>query len=147
MTDNISEITNHELFNGGDFVLMKNKEGEIIGGGYKFESSFFKQNVPIMTTLNQNNHIGGDVSSPFENLAVPAGLFYINTKVPKKDININTNSKTYEQFMGHNTVPDDLMDKLFALVEVDKKRKRKTKKNIVKQNIIKQNKAKTRKNK
>jgi hypothetical protein len=54
---------------------------------------------------------------------------YINTKVPKKNIDITS----YEQFNNRKTAPDDIMDKLFALVEVDKKRKRKTKRNNIKQ--------------
>ena len=42
-----------------------------------------------MTTLNEDREQdGGKVSSPFENLAVPAGLFYINTRIKKNnDIN------------------------------------------------------------
>jgi hypothetical protein len=69
------------------------------------------------------------VSSPFENLAVPAGLFYVNTKVSKKNVDM-THS---EQINGHKMAPDEMMDKLFALIEHDKKRKRKTKKNNLKQ--------------
>jgi hypothetical protein len=69
------------------------------------------------------------VSSPFENLAVPAGLFYVNTKISKKNVDI-THS---EQINGHKMAPDEMMDKLFALIEHDKKRKRKTKKHNLKQ--------------
>lgn len=137
MTDNTNNTNNAnnnnteplEIFEGGDFVFTQDGAGEIMSGGYKINSFFLNQGKPIMTTYNKNDQIGDNVSSPFENLAIPAGLFYINTKVPKKNIDITS----YEQFNNRKTAPDDIMDKLFALVEVDKKRKRKTKKNNIKQ--------------
>jgi hypothetical protein len=142
-THNIGD-DNINFFGGDDFVFTKNKEGEFVGGGYKIDSFFLNEGMPVMTTYNSGEQIGSGckVSSPFENLAVPAGLFYINTKVQKKDFNINHD----EQLNGHKMAPDEMMDKLFALIENDKKRKRKTKKNNLKQNMTKQNKTNTRKN-
>lgn len=130
MTDNIEDTGNIEFFDGGDFVLTKNKEGKIISGGYKIDSFFLEGDTPLMTTYNKIDQYGGKVSSQFENLAVPAGLFYINTKVPKKDIEIISD----KQIIDHKMAPDEMIDKLFKLIEFDKKRKRKTKKNNIKQN-------------
>jgi hypothetical protein len=79
-----------------------------------------------MTTFNnpeEGGQDGGKVSSPFENLAVPAGLFYINQRSKRHDDDIKNNH--YKQ---HESLSDDMIDKLFGLVEVDKKRKRKTRK-------------------
>ena len=91
-----------------------------------------------MTTFNnEGEQNGGNVSSSFENLAVPAGLFYINTKTLKNN-NLNLN----EHYNNRKTAPDEMIDKLYALVEFDKKRKRKTKKHY-----IKKNKTNTRKHK
>ena len=92
-----------------------------------------------MVTINTNRQSGGKVSSPFENLAVPAGLFYVNMRVPKKNIN----KVSEEHYKEHETISDEMMDKLFSLVEVDKKRKRKTHK-LIKNNHTKTNKSKTR---
>lgn len=116
-----------EIFDGGDFVFMQrtNEDGqkEIVGGGYKINSFFLQEGISPMITHNTNEQTGGKVSSPFENLAVPAGLFYVNMRVPKQD-----NDKREQLYHTHTTISDDMVDKLFGLVEADKKRKRKTRK-------------------
>ena len=145
-----NEYEGGELFGDNEFVLTESVDDEtgkrtFVGGGYKVESFFLKGNVPIMTTYNNNNNnnnnkssnqSGGKVSSPFENLAVPAGLFYINQKIPKIyfDENVDIEDKKFHLYKKHETVSDDIIDKLFGLVDADKKRKRKTKKHITKSN-------------
>lgn len=140
----LDKSSNIDIFGGDEFVFTKNHKPdgttEIIGGGYKVNSFFLQDDIPAMTTLNNTNfniseQSGGKVSSPFENLAVPAGLFYINQKLPK---NVNSLDNSYNK---HQMLSDDIMDKLFGLVEVDKKRKRKTRKRV-----DKINRGKTRKN-
>ena len=121
---------NNDLFNGGDFVfnrMIDEKTGEstIVGGGYKINSFFLQGGIPAMTTLNSSDQTGGKVSSPFENLAVPAGLFYINQRVPKNDL-----YKPDHHYKEHEMLSDDMIDKLFGLVEADNKKKRKTSKHI-----------------
>ena len=121
---------NNDLFNGGDFVfkrMIDEKTGEstIVGGGYKINSFFLQGGIPAMTTLNSSDQTGGKVSSPFENLAVPAGLFYINQRVPKNDL-----YKPEHHYKEHEMLSDDMIDKLFGLVEADNKKKRKTRKHI-----------------
>ena len=131
----------NELLGSNDFVFMqkvdKNGEKEFIGGGYKVNSFFLNSDESPMTTINKNNQDGGKVSSPFDNLAVPAGIFYINQRITKT----NTENKNYK---NHEMLPDDIMDKLVNLVEIDKKRKRKSRKNI---KTIKQIRNKTNKQK
>jgi hypothetical protein len=130
-------VNYNNIFNGQEFVLTQTAGGEFISGGYKIASSFLEGQKPLMTTLNNGNQDGGKVSSSFENLAVPAGLFYINTRIKKNnDINLD------EHYNNRKTAPDEMIDKLYALVEFDKKRKRKTKKHN-----IKKNKTNTRKHK
>lgn len=135
---------NEEIFDGGDFVFTQRtgEDGkiEIVGGGYKINSTSLRNGTPIMTTYNGDEYTGGKVSSPFENLAVPAGLFYINTRVFKKD----TEKQNNHHYKSHETISDDMIDKLYSLVEVDKKRKRKTRKFVRKQHN-KLDKTKTRK--
>jgi len=136
----------HDLFGPHEFVMTKqiNDDGEsqFIGGGYKVDSFFLKNQISPLTTFNTNNQNnqsddfkGGKVSSPFENLAVPAGLFYINQKMSKRKENAyNKNEEDEENedkhysHSQHTTAPDNLIDKLLGLVEVDKKKKRKTRK-------------------
>ena len=120
-----------ELFNGGDFVFTqttdKNGETKIVGGGFNINSFFLQEGTSPMRTYNTSDQMGGKVSSSFENLAVPAGLFYVNMRVPKQHHEKKT--KNYEK---HTPISDDLIDKLFSLVDVDKKRKRKTKRHSMK---------------
>jgi hypothetical protein len=122
---NENTLTNEGIFDGNEFVFtqIKNPDGtkSFVGGGFKVKSLFLQDNIPVMATLNDSEQTGGNVSSPFENLAVPAGLFYINQKVPKNEKPLGTD---------HKMLSDDIMDKLFGLVEIDKKRKRKTRKHI-----------------
>lgn len=145
----LSEELNEEentIFGGSEFVFTEkiggNGKKEIIGGGYKLESSFLEGGNPVMTSYNSKNQNGGKVSSPLESLAVPAGLFYINMRVPK---NKNKDKEKKEHYYEeHKTISDDIFDKLFDLVELDKKRKRKTRRNTV---SLKHDKIKTRKHK
>jgi len=144
--ENNTEIENTEeiedIFDGGEFVFTKNKGGEVVGGGYKINSFFLQEGMSPITTLNKSEQeqFGGKVSSPFENLAVPAGIFYVNMRVPKKDLNRDSE----QHYKAHETISDDMIDKLYSLVEVDKKRKRKTRKVLRKHQIVKQDKTKTR---
>lgn len=131
MTEPIEQNNEESIFGGGEFVLMRkigdNGEPEFLSGGYKINSSLLKGGMSPLTTFNDGNQNGGKVSTPFENLAVPAGLFYINQRIPK-----NTDVKEDIQYKKHETISDDIMDKLFGLVEANKKQKRKTRKNILK---------------
>ena len=130
MTQNTENI-NDEIFEGDEFVFTQRTtedgQKEIVGGGYKIKSFFLQNDIPVLTTFNSGEQNGGKVSSPFENLAVPAGLFYINQKIPKHEGNKN-NHYTENVMMS-----DDMMDKLFKLVENDNKHKRKTRKQNNKQ--------------
>ena len=87
MSEPIQENNEESIFGGGEFVLMRkigdNGEPEFLSGGYKIKSSLLQGDMPALTTFNNGQQNGGKVSSPFENLAVPAGLFYINQRIPK----------------------------------------------------------------
>lgn len=124
-TDNTSE----QIFNGDEFTFTLDSDGNVVGGGYKINSLFLQGGMAPMVTMNKIDQNGGKVSSPFENLAVPAGLFYVNMRVPKKYID----RVSEEHYKPHETISDEIIDKLYSLVEVDKKRKRKTRKHHIKQ--------------
>ncbi len=140
-TMNEKSMNEESIFDGGEFVLTRgigdNGKTEFMSGGYKVKSFFLQGGMSALTTINTGNQEGGKVSSPFENLAVPAGLFYINQRVPKNEI--DTDDHYYKK---HEMISDDMIDKLFGLVETNKKQKRKTRKNS-----IKQDKRKTRRQK
>ena len=117
--------------NENEFVLLRKltEDGktEFVGGGYKVKSFLLEKNISPMNTINskQSDHKqnGGKVSSPFENLAVPAGLFFINQKIPKQMYNDNNNL-----YKNHETISDDVMDKLFGLANNDNKKRKATRK-------------------
>lgn len=136
------------------FTQMIDENGNkiVVGGGYKIDSYFLKEGQPIMTTHNidleniSKQEGGKNVSSPFENLAVPAGIFYVNQKVPK----LSTAETHYNE--NHNMLPEDIYDKLLSLVQQTPKKKntRKNKKNLIsseEQKIQNKSSKKTRRNK
>lgn len=125
---NLDEILGENEFVFTRKVDEETGKAEIIGGGYKVNSFFLQNEIPALNQFNSSNKVqhGGKVSSPFENLAVPAGIFYINQRIPKKDCDTNN------YYKKHETASDDMIDKLFGLVEADKKRKRKTRRNVSK---------------
>ena len=117
-----------------------------MSGGYNVESHMLQKGISPMQTFNLSQNGGKDdkVSSSFENLAIPAGLYYITQ--PKSKNNKYKNQKTYNK--EHTPLSDDIFDKLFEMIEYDDKRKRKTKKQQIhidhnsKSNKTKQNKTK-----
>jgi hypothetical protein len=124
------------LFTNDDFVLTsrieENGERKFIGGGYKIESFLLEKDISPMNILNSDQEhtggkvsggkvSGGKVSSPFENLAVPAGLFFINQKTQKQMYDTNV-------YKHHETIQDDIMDTLFGLANNDNKKRKATRK-------------------
>jgi hypothetical protein len=108
-------------FSGDDLVFYKEND-KIMSGGYLINSIMLKEGIAPMTTFNEN-YLGGNkdaqkVSELFDNLAVPAGLFYVN---PKKN-----DECEYE--VNHAVLSDDIHDKLFELIEFKKKKQTKKQK-------------------
>jgi hypothetical protein len=114
-------------FSGEDLIFYKEND-KIMSGGYLINSILLNQGLPAMTTLNQN-YYGGQhekVSSIFENLAVPAGLFYMNTKTEI------IKNQPLDDEIEHVPLTDDLHDQLFALIEMKPIKKNTRKKSILK---------------
>ena len=107
----------YEEQRGGNNIIMS--------GGYSVDSFLLKQGLSPMQTFGslEGSQLGGgkQVSSIFENLAVPAGLFYINQK-PTQDAYGN---KT--KCMEHTMLPDNIFDEFIKMIEIDKHRKRQRK--------------------
>jgi hypothetical protein len=162
LEDNYNKDNDISIFSGDELVITKKinpetKEEIFIGGGYTVQSHFLKNNIPIMTSLNnlediiknkdddENNDENNDEDdnlqtagktrkNTYEYLAVPAGIYMINQKIPKYNI-----SEKYRQ--KNSTISDDIYDKLFEYIQHDNKSKRKTRKQRSNINI-----KKTRKN-
>ena len=131
-------------FLNDDLVFFKNSAGEIMSGGYNIESHMLQKGISPMQTFNLSQNGGKEdkVSSGFENLAIPAGLYYITQPTSKNHKDKYTDQKNYDK--EHVPISDDIFDKLFQMIEYDDKRKRKTKKQII-TNHSKNKKTKTKK--
>lgn len=116
-------------FLNDDLVFFKNSAGAIMSGGYNVESHMLQKGISPMQTFNLSQNGGKDdkVSSGFQNLAIPAGLYYITQPISKKYK--YTDQKNYNK--EHVPLSDDIFDKLFEMIEYDDKKKRKTKKQLI----------------
>ena len=136
MTDNETLLTDNEL------VLYKNKDNSYKGGGYDVNSILLREGIsPIITYNNDNQHGGGLanvnlVSKLFNNLAVPAGLLYLQQSVKSNNKLLNS--------QNNSTINTNLYDKLISLMSSPNKKNKKNKKKTRK--ARKSLKYKTRKN-
>ena len=100
-----------------DLVFSSDKNGNINAGGFMIENSFLKKGIPPMVTTNKNNMEGGSVSSLFKDLAVPAGLLYIQ----------QTMAPRHYHEKHHEMMECGIFDKLLGLAK-DKPERKLTKK-------------------
>lgn len=107
--------------------LVITKEGKnVMSGGYKIDNLFLQNNISPFKTDNSSNQEGGNVSSMFSNLAVPAGLLLLQQKTNKKTFSNMYNKASSE------VIDSSLYDKLLGIAsgkkekKVKKERKRKT---------------------
>jgi hypothetical protein len=101
--DNNKEEMLSEILGDNEFVFTEqtdeNGNKQIMGGGYKVKSFFLQGGIPAFTQIKSSDkgQDGGKVSSPFDNLAVPAGIFYVNQRIPKKDRDTNDINNYYKK--------------------------------------------------
>jgi hypothetical protein len=100
--------------------LLFYKNGDIImSGGYGIKSMFLNDELSPMRTFNslESGQAGGKntdkVSSIFDNLAVPAGLFLIN--------NQRSSLTSVGNYMNSEMLPDNIFDDFMKVIEMDKK--------------------------
>ena len=111
-----------------DLVFNTDKNGNITAGGFSVDSCLLKSGVSPITTINSGSKKGGSVSSIFNNLAVPAGLLYMQQSL----------ATSYSSGNGDEIISDTLYDKLLNLAtdkpEVQKKKKSRSKRKKSPQN-------------
>ena len=120
------------IFNNEDLIFSKKPDGEIMSSGYRVNSILLQKGIPIMKTMKKLQEGGDDddgkeenVFIGFDNYVVPAGISYITEKKTSSDL--YRGGKYDDQ---HTMLPDDIYDKLFHLIEYDKKQKRKTRRHL-----------------
>ena len=116
-------------FKDSDLVLSKGKNNEIHAAGYRLNT--FSTGGNLMKTLNNDNQQkGGDsFQLALNNLAVPAGLFYLqqNLKANSEPIRVlnkknkkNGSSKT--KYECENVISEGLFESLLAMVETGERK-------------------------
>lgn len=120
------------IFNNEDLIFSKNPDGEIMSSGYRVNSILLQKGIPIMKTMKKLQQGGEEddagthenLFTDFDNYVIPAGITYITEK---KTSDLYGGGKYDDQ---HIMLPDDIYDKLFHLIEYDKKQKRKTRRQL-----------------
>ena len=122
--------------NSNDLVFYQ-EGGNVMSGGYKLNSIFLQNGVSPMQTNNtkkrnkglesefeNNPSLDKEVSSLFNDLVIPVGLFFNNSKM------FPENKVPFKQYEEHSMISDDIFDKLFKMAEYDSKKNKfsKTKK-------------------
>lgn len=116
-------------FTDDDFIFYKDKD-TIISGGYKIDSLLLNEGISPMQTLNKlenDNQFGGKTNKPsniFENLAVPAGLLLFN----KKNMGSYSSLTSYKE---NKMLPDNIFDEFMSMIEMDKRKRKKTRRNDI----------------
>jgi subtilase family serine protease len=104
-------------FKSDDLVFNTDSNGKITAGGFSVNSCLLKSGISPITTINNGTQKGGNVSAIFNNLAVPAGLLYMQQSL----------ATAYSSGNGDETISDTLYDKLLNLAtdkpEIQKKKK------------------------
>jgi|LakMenEpi03Aug12_release.lakeMendotaPanAssembly.Ray.scaffolds.fasta_scaffold750040_2 hypothetical protein len=153
-----------EIFNSNDLIMYQ-EDGKIMSGGYAVNSILMNSGQSPLNSyyyggsksleskkgLNENENKNEEIedetkeqdkrSTVFDNLAVPVGIFYMNSDYIKTDYN-KTNNNTYNQ---RYMLSDDIYDKLFELASF--KQPKKTTNNKVTNNKVTNNKITKKNNK
>jgi len=95
-------------------MIYNINDGKIMAGGYSVNSILLNDQKPALYNQTQTGGKGTHkVSDRFKNLAVPAGLLYINDAAAINDANINDDSDAI--------INDELYEKLLHLAGPEKK--------------------------
>ena len=134
-----------------DMVYNMN-DGKIMAGGYSVNSILLNDQRPAMYQKEGGKSKNEKVSDRFKNLAVPAGLLYINESV-SENAKIN-DAKINDAIINDAIINDDLYEKLLDLagplkstIEKQKSEAEKQKSEAEKQKTKKQTRSKKLNNK
>lgn len=94
-----------------DLIITKNSSDETICGGFKVNNILLNTENPAIVTVNSKKKPLNKVSSLFDDLAVPAGLLFIQDKLTPR-----YSEKT------EKIIDNTLYDRLFNLAEINTKK-------------------------
>jgi hypothetical protein len=113
-----------------EFVIYKMPDGNVRSCGFDINSALLREGKkPMYTIHNQDIFVVDDskneVSDLFKHMAVPAGLFYMNTASDSEKV-IGEERGLHKNVEDEEEINDDIYDKLMDLVtEMEKRRKNK----------------------
>jgi hypothetical protein len=115
-------------------MVFNKQGGTITSGGFKVNSNCMTGGASALMPVGEGKDKKSDkVSSLFNDLAVPAGLFYMK----------NSLDKNFIQEKSNEVVPSDLYDKLVELAENKPKKSKSKKKTLRNKKPSKQNTRRT----
>ena len=97
---------------GPNDLVIYNKDGEVMAGGFKVDT-IYGNDSPLKTLNSSNNQSGGSVGEIFADLAVPAGLLFMQQTYPNK--------YKFETISHENAISDSMHDKLLSMVSPGKR--------------------------
>jgi hypothetical protein len=111
------------VFGEDDFVMCTDESGKLLSSGYSIESKFINDgNImpPLAQLVNNNNNNTNDsesdeFSSIYKNLAIPAGLSYIN--YPRMKGHEPELAEASDRYTFKEPLSDDVFDRLFELIQ------------------------------
>ena len=114
------------VFGDDDFVMCVDKEsGKVLSSGYSIESKLLNDGNIMAPIMNMNSDTDtftneDEFSNIYQNLAIPAGLSYINYPSRRgQDPNL---AEASDRYTFKETLSDDVFDRLFELIQAPTKR-------------------------
>jgi len=107
------------MLTGENLVFVKNSEGDYQSGGYKVNSCLFGGGG-MLTLQNENNGQTGGSLSALKDLAIPAGLLYLQQTIGDDAKIQGTINKQIQQEIP--VIENDLYDDLLYLVSPEKRK-------------------------
>ena len=121
------------LNSDSDFAFLQDSNGDITAGGYKLQTNFSESGVMSNIKQHESVQTGGAIKAALKDLAVPAGLFYLqrninNVNEPyesvQKKIKASKKSKNSKKsnFNTDYVISENMFDKLLAMVDPTEKK-------------------------
>ena len=93
-------------------LVIYNNDGNVMAGGFKVDT-IYGGDSPLKTLNSTHVQSGGSVGEIFADLAVPAGLLFMQQNYPSK--------YKFETISHENAISDSMHDKLLSMVSPNKR--------------------------
>ena len=139
LNSNIQNDDNDDSdFNRDDFTFIQDANGDIKAGGYKLTTPFAGKGAMVGGKKTQTGGSNAAISATLKDLAVPAGLFYLQQnfngiskpyesakQINKKSLNAKSGKGKNSGKVSYDTdfvVSENMFDKLLGMVQLQDKK-------------------------